>query len=98
MTKGSTSKTIALRLNPSEYDLLELIETQLSDDLFNSWIEEDQNQRGEYRNAGRKPSRVSILLRRAIQVGLSSIQDEIDHHNSNNQNPSSVSSKKQGHT
>jgi hypothetical protein len=97
MTKGSTSKTIALRLNPSEYGLLKSIEDQLPPALFNGWIEEDQDQRGEYRNAGRKPSCTSILLRRAIQIGLSSIQSEVEDYNSVNQSLSSASSKKEGH-
>lgn len=60
-----------IRLNPSEESLLNELLNSLTDEQRESLITLDREGRTGYRNhSGRKPTPKSLILRRAIQIGL----------------------------
>ena len=60
-----------IRLNPTEEQLLSELLNTLTDEQRESLIGIDREGRTGYRNhSGRKPTPKSLILRRAIQIGL----------------------------
>ena len=60
-----------IRLNPTEETLLDELLTTLTTEQRDALIEIDRQGRDGYRNhSGRKPTPKSLILRRAIQIGL----------------------------
>ena len=60
-----------IRLNPAEEMLLEELVITLTDAQREALINIDRQGRTGYRNhSGRKPTAKSLILRRAIQIGL----------------------------
>ena len=60
-----------IRLNPTEETLLDELINTLTDEQREALINIDRQGRSGYRNhSGRKPTPKSLILRRAIQIGL----------------------------
>ena len=60
-----------IRLNPAEEALLAELVGTLTDEQREALINIDRQGRAGYRNhSGRKPTAKSLILRRAIQIGL----------------------------
>ncbi len=68
-----------IRLNPNEETMLEQLLEDLTDEQREALINLDRQCRSGYRNhSGRKPTAKSLILRRAIQIGLPQVMDSID--------------------
>lgn len=60
-----------IRLNPAEDTLLDELISALTDEQREALTNLDRRGRAGYRNhSGRKPTAKSLILRRAIQIGL----------------------------
>ena len=74
----SLSKAHPIRLNPEESHLLNLLERLMSPERFEYLVAEDRAKREGYRgHSGRKPQPRSLLLRRAVELGLPLVSQEL---------------------
>lgn len=72
------SKAHPIRLNPEESQLLSLLETLMSPERFEYLVTKDRDKREGYRgHSGRKPQPRSLLLRRAVELGLPLVSQEL---------------------
>lgn len=72
------SKAHPIRLNPEESQLLSLLETLMSPERFEYLVTNDRDKREGYRgHSGRKPQPRSLILRRAIELGLPLVSQEL---------------------
>jgi len=72
------SKAHPVRLNPEESHLLGLLERLMSPERFEYLVTEDRAKREGYRgHSGRKPQLRSLLLRRAVELGLPLVSQEL---------------------
>jgi len=72
------SKAHPIRLNPEESHLLSLLERLMSPERFEHLVAEDRAKRKGYRgHSGRKPQPRSLLLRRAVELGLPLVSQEL---------------------
>ena len=72
------SKAHPIRLNPEESQLLSLLERLMSPERFEYLVTNDRGKREGYRgHSGRKPQPRSLLLRRAVELGLPLVSQEL---------------------
>jgi len=72
------SKAYPIRLNPEENHLLSLLEALISPDMLQHLITKDRDKREGYRgHSGRKPQPRSLILRRAVELGLPLVSQEL---------------------
>lgn len=72
------SKAHPIRLNPEESQLLSLLERLMSPERFEHLVTNDRGKREGYRgHSGRKPQPRSLLLRRAVELGLPLVSQEL---------------------
>jgi hypothetical protein len=72
------SKAHPIRLNPEENQLLSLLERLMSPERFEYLVTKDRDKREGYRgHSGRKPQSRSLLLRRAVELGLPLVSQEL---------------------
>ena len=68
-----------VRLNPHEQTLLEELLSQITPALLDQLTHIDREGRTGYRNySGAKPASKSLILRRAIQIGLPQVISELN--------------------
>lgn len=72
------SKAHPIRLNPEESHLLSLLENLISPEGLNHLITKDRDKREGYRGySGRRPQPRSLILRRAVELGLPLVSQEL---------------------
>ena len=77
---SNASKALQVRLNPKAYELLESLIEAVSDNpqLLSQMIAVDKKERDGYRGFnGRKPTAQTMVLRRALTLGLAQLKSEI---------------------
>ena len=68
-----------VRLNPQEQALLDQLLSQITPALLDQLTHIDREGRTGYRNySGAKPASKSLILRRAIQIGLPQVVSELN--------------------
>ena len=67
-----------LRLNPNEYKLLRMLTESITPEQIQLLTEIDRQGRSGWRNySGRSPQPVALIMRRAMQLGLPLVIEEL---------------------
>lgn len=76
----SISKKVDVRIYEPQISQLEQLikHLKLDSSLLETWIEQDKKERENYRNySGKKPTAKGLILRKALALGLSQLENEI---------------------
>ena len=78
MSKRTSERVYAFRLNSDQVELLNAVIALLPDDLEPLRSLDAQQRDPHYQGGGRPPSAQALVLRRALELGLPLVQRELE--------------------